>query len=37
MKACNIIPDVAFLNMFIKKRQFRQDYSGAQVEIYQKI
>ncbi|KAK4018353.1 hypothetical protein OUZ56_000414 [Daphnia magna] len=30
MKACGVIPDISFLNMFIKKRQFRQDYSGAQ-------
>ena len=31
MKVCKVIPDVTFLNIFIRKRQFRRDYSGAQV------
>ncbi|KAI9565645.1 hypothetical protein GHT06_009437 [Daphnia sinensis] len=30
MKICGVTPDISFLNMFIKKRQFRQDHSGAQ-------
>lgn len=33
MKAFGVIPDVTFLNVFIKKRQFRRDNSGAQVGI----
>lgn len=37
MKAHEVIPDVTFLNLFIKKRQFRRDYSGAQVGIKQQI